>query len=171
MAESNFPTLQPAMTIMVEIGSPLAVGSASQRAPLTAVPMTGGTAISHPSLQSSIDAVFADQGHDYIRADPSGKHLRLNAHGVLKNKGSGSLIYIHYTGVIDITPAVGAVLSGSPEAKTTEFGGSFIHMTFETGDEALKELETGVFVGAGRFVVEKDRPVTVEYRISKVAQG
>ncbi|KAL8809746.1 MAG: hypothetical protein Q9200_003139 [Gallowayella weberi] len=171
MTEPNFPTLQPAMTMMVEIGSPLPVGSASRGAPLTAVPMTGGTAISHPSFKPSIDTVFANQGHDYIHNDPSGKHMRLDAHGVLKDKGSGSLIYIHYTGVVNITPAEGAVLSGSPEAKTTEFGGAFIHITFETGDEALKDLETGVFVAAGRFVVEKDRPATVEYRISKVVQG
>lgn len=46
-----------------------------------------------------------------------------------------------------------------------------IHLTFETGDETLKELETGVFVAAGRFVVEKDRPVTVEYRVSKIVKG
>ncbi len=43
-----------------------------------------------------------------------------------------------------------------------------VHFTFETGDEKLRALENGVFVGAGRFVLEKDRPVTVEYRVSKV---
>ena len=46
-----------------------------------------------------------------------------------------------------------------------------IEMRFETGDEKLKELETSVFVGAGRFVVEKDKPVTVEYKMSKVVKG
>lgn len=43
-----------------------------------------------------------------------------------------------------------------------------MHFTFETGDEKLKALENGVFVGTGRFVLEKDRPLTVEYRVSKV---
>lgn len=46
-----------------------------------------------------------------------------------------------------------------------------IEMRFETGDEKLKELEVGVFVGAGRFVVEQDKPVVVEYKLSKVSKG
>lgn len=46
-----------------------------------------------------------------------------------------------------------------------------IDMKFETGDEKLKGLETGVFVGAGRFVVEKGKPVVVEYKVSKATKG
>ena len=44
-------------------------------------------------------------------------------------------------------------------------------MKFETGDEQLKDLELGVFVGAGRFVVEKGQPAVVEYKISKLVKG
>ena len=46
-----------------------------------------------------------------------------------------------------------------------------IEMKFETGDERFKNLETSVFVGAGRFVVEQGKPVTVEYKLSKVVKG
>ena len=46
-----------------------------------------------------------------------------------------------------------------------------IEMEFETGDEKLKDLELGVFVGAGRFLVEKGKPAVVEYKISKVVKG
>lgn len=46
-----------------------------------------------------------------------------------------------------------------------------IEIKFETGDEKLKGLETGVFVGAGRFVVEKGKPVVVEYKISRAVKG
>jgi len=46
-----------------------------------------------------------------------------------------------------------------------------IEIRFETGDENLKALEMGTFVGAGRFVVEKDRPVVVEYKVSKAVKG
>lgn len=46
--------------------------------------MTGGTAISHPSFKPSIDAVLDSRGNDYIRNDPDGKHMRLDAHTVLK---------------------------------------------------------------------------------------
>ena len=46
-----------------------------------------------------------------------------------------------------------------------------IEMKFETGDEKLKDLETGVFIGAGRFVIEKGKPIVVEYKISKAVKG
>jgi hypothetical protein len=45
---------------------------------------------------------------------------------------------------------------------------SVIHLTFETGSESYRILETGVYVGAGRFVVGKERPVFVEYKVSRV---
>jgi hypothetical protein len=32
------------------------------------------------------------------------------------------LIYLKYNGVIDITPGLGAILSGRPDAKSTDFG-------------------------------------------------
>ena len=43
-----------------------------------------------------------------------------------------------------------------------------IHLTFETGSERYRALETGVYVGAGRFVVGRERPVFVEYKVSRV---
>ena len=44
-------------------------------------------------------------------------------------------------------------------------------MKFETGDEKLKDLELGVFVGAGRFIVEEGKRSVVEYKVSKVVNG
>jgi hypothetical protein len=44
-------------------------------------------------------------------------------------------------------------------------------LTFETGSERYRVLETGVYVGAGRFVVGKERPVFVEYKVSRVVSG
>lgn len=46
-----------------------------------------------------------------------------------------------------------------------------IEMRFETGDDELKGLEVGVFVGAGRFRVETGKPVVVEYKVSRVVRG
>ena len=37
---------------------------------------------------------------------------------------SGALVYLSYNGVVDITPELGLVLGGSPDAKTTAFGNS-----------------------------------------------
>lgn len=106
-------------------------------------------------------------------------------------------MYVSYQGVVDITPEVQRVLEGSPDAKTTDFGGSckltmikkllyhnisrstrlternnaVVEMRFETGDDELKELELGVFVAAGRFRVETGKPVVVEYKVSRVCRG
>ncbi|KAL8685227.1 MAG: hypothetical protein Q9218_007892 [Villophora microphyllina] len=88
-----------------------------------------------------------------------------------RDKNTGSLVYINYTGIGNITPELGMILGGDPNAKSTEFGDSFIEMRFETGDEKLKELENGVFVGAGRFIVEQGKPVVVEYKVSKLVKG
>ena len=92
-----------------------------------------------------------------------------------------------------------SVLSGKKDAKSTEFGGIcepslvlidhflsrtkpmirstltgasiVIEMRFETGEEKLKDLERETFVGAGRFLFEEGKPVTVEYKLSKVVKG
>ena len=37
---------------------------------------------------------------------------------------SGGVVYLNYTGIVDITPELGAILSQKPDAKTTEFGNS-----------------------------------------------
>ncbi|KAK5201071.1 hypothetical protein LTR16_003945 [Cryomyces antarcticus] len=41
----------------------------------------------------------------------------------------------------------------------------------QTGSEALRPLETMVFVSAGRFVVEKGEAPVVEYKVSRVVAG
>ena len=53
--------------------------------------------------------------------DPSGKHVRLDVNSVLKDK-SGAFISYKYSGIIDMKPGPTAVLTGSSDAKTTEFG-------------------------------------------------
>lgn len=167
-SQEAFPKLQPAMTILVEIAAPVSIGSTSKGYGLNAVPMTGGTATSCEGFEPKIEADFEGVGNDYIGVDPDGKHMRLDARGVLRNKDPGSSIFLHYTGVVDITPELELVLSGSPEAKTTAWGNSFTHLKFDTGDEKLKALEDGVFVACGRFVIEEGKPVTVEYHVSRV---
>lgn len=44
-----------------------------------------------------------------------------------------------------------------------------IHATFETGHPDLTGMDTKVYVGAGRFILEEGKPVVVEYKISEVA--
>jgi hypothetical protein len=40
---------------------------------------------------------------------------------------------------------------------------------FETGSEELKGLEAKLFVASGRFILEANRPIIVEYKISEVS--
>ncbi|OCT52133.1 hypothetical protein CLCR_09192 [Cladophialophora carrionii] len=79
-------------------------------------------------------------------------------------------IHIHYTGIIDITNEMRRILGRSANAKTTDFGSSFIQVSFETGSMRYKSLEQALFVGSGRFIID-ERGLTVEYRISKVCKG
>jgi RNA polymerase I-specific transcription initiation factor RRN6 len=75
-----------------------------------------------------------------------------------------------YKGIVVLTPGVKAVLGGAADAKTTEFGDSFVTFSFETGSEKYKDLQNGTYVAAGRFVVGEEAKggVIVEYRVSKV---
>lgn len=81
---SSFPTLEPAFTILVEIDPPFSVGSSSRGTPLAIVPMKEGTMKSESGFSPAIDAKFKGVGNDYVHNDPTGKHMRLNAHAVLE---------------------------------------------------------------------------------------
>jgi hypothetical protein len=74
---------------------------------------------------------------------------------------------MYYKGTVALSPGVKAILGGLEDAKTTDFGDSFVTFSFETGNGAYKDLQNGAYVAAGRFVVE-DGKVIVEYKVSKV---
>lgn len=83
----------------------------------------------------------------------------------------GESLYIHYTGVLKIDEAGGKVLGWAKDAKTTNFGDHqwFAGPIVETSSEKFKWVETTLFVGEGRFVVEDDgASEAVEYEIYKV---
>lgn len=69
----------------------------------------------------SLDAEYI-HGADYLRLDPSGKHMRLEVSSLLKDKRSGDTLRFDYTGTIDMALAAGKVLRGEADAATTEFG-------------------------------------------------
>lgn len=48
--------------------------------------------------------------------------LMIRLTGNIRDRNLESLIYVHYTGVIGVTPGLELVLSGRPEAKTTAWG-------------------------------------------------
>lgn len=46
--------------------------------------MVDASVKSEPGFTPAIDAACVGQGADYIHNDPSGKHMRLDAHAVVK---------------------------------------------------------------------------------------
>ncbi|KAI2003823.1 hypothetical protein LOZ39_002461 [Ophidiomyces ophidiicola] len=121
--------------------------------------MVGGSIKSEPGFAPAFNGKFVGTGNDYISVDADGKRLRLNAHGVIQTE-DGASVYLHYTGIVSVSPELTAILSGESESITTPFGDSFTHLTFETGDERYAFLETEVFVAAGHFIYEKAEVTT-----------
>ncbi|KAH7069112.1 RNA polymerase I-specific transcription-initiation factor-domain-containing protein [Paraphoma chrysanthemicola] len=166
---SGFPSLQPAFTVRVDIDAPMPVGGQAG-SQLVIVPMVSGTVKSEEGFEPKLDAELHGVGYDYIHNDASGNHMRLDVRSQVKNN-DGTVFAMYYKGTVALTDSVKAVLGGSPDAKTTPYGDSFVTFTFETGSDKYKDLENGTYVAAGHFVTGEGKPGTVvEYKVSKVVQ-
>lgn len=87
----------------------------------------------------------------------------------MQRNDDGTVLAMYYKGTVKLTPGIGAILSNSPDAKTTDYGDSFVTFSFETGNPKYAELQNGTYVAAGHFVKEEGKPgVIVEYKVSKV---
>ncbi|KAK1769963.1 hypothetical protein QBC33DRAFT_529735 [Phialemonium atrogriseum] len=168
---SGFPKLIPAFTVQIALDKPSPVGAVSKGPNLVHVGFipNSGSLRSEPDYPVKIDAVFT-HGADYIKADPDGEHARLEVQSILKDKSTGALVRYNYTGIIDLRGAAGKVLRGEQDAKTSDFGDAFAHVSLETGSAELKRLENRVYVASGRFVLDPGQPVIVEYKVSEVAK-
>ncbi|KAH9874631.1 hypothetical protein IAQ61_003821 [Plenodomus lingam] len=137
----GFPSLQPAFTVRVDIDTAIPVGGQSGTN-LIIVPMVSGTVKSEPGFEPALDA-------------------ELNS--------DGTILAMFYKGTVTLTPAVQALLGKAPDAKTTDYGDSFVTFTFETGSEKYKDLQNGTYVASGHFIKEPGvKGVIVEYKVSKV---
>ncbi|KAK1829830.1 hypothetical protein QBC39DRAFT_121283 [Podospora conica] len=167
---SGFPKLIPAFTALVPISPPTPLGPTARGGPLNHVTILPeqGSLVSDPSYPIRVDAVFVS-GADFIRADPSGTHVRLQVDALLRDGPTGAHIRLSYTGTIATAgTGAGKVFAGASDAATTAFGDAFIHGTFETGHPDLAAMQSKVYVGAGRFILEEGKPVVVEYKFSEV---
>ncbi|EFR01541.1 hypothetical protein MGYG_04543 [Nannizzia gypsea CBS 118893] len=167
---ADFPTLKPAFTMQVLIDPAVNVGSTAKNCNFVVTPMVGGTVKSEPGFSPAFNGQLASNGNDYIRTDPDGKRLRLDAHTVVKTE-TGASVYINYTGVVDLTPEITAILTGHEGAASTPFGNIFITLKFESGDAEHAALENGIFVASGRFIYEKGQRPIVDYKVSQVCKG
>jgi hypothetical protein len=94
----GFPALVPAFTFQFRIGPPALVGGLSLGRPLTVVPIISGRITTEPSWNDGasedesksevnekrprrprLTGTLRGQGVDYVRNDPDGKRMRLEA--------------------------------------------------------------------------------------------
>ncbi|KIW31351.1 uncharacterized protein PV07_03008 [Cladophialophora immunda] len=77
--QADYPTLQPAFHLTVDIGPAQPIGSLSRGNPLTVVPLVAATLVSEPGFPVSVDASMRGQGVDYVHNDPDGGRMRLRS--------------------------------------------------------------------------------------------
>ncbi|KAF5006138.1 hypothetical protein FDECE_7476 [Fusarium decemcellulare] len=164
MKLTNFPILIPAFTAQIYIDTPLVI-----KADLLNIPFVPkmGTLVSEPGYEPPLEAAFV-QGSDFLRRDPDGQRVRLDVSSVAHDASSGAMVRFSYNGVVGLMGDEGRVIRGDANATTTGFGNAFVQVRFETDAPGLKPLQDKLYVGSGRFIVEEDKPIIVEYKISEV---
>lgn len=65
-------------------GMPMSDAEGNWKELISSQPMVGGTVKSEPGFSPQFNGELVGTGNDYIHADPDGKRLRLNAHGVIR---------------------------------------------------------------------------------------
>ncbi|KAK5990672.1 hypothetical protein PT974_08941 [Cladobotryum mycophilum] len=165
MKFSNFPILIPAFTAKIPIDNPLTITSELVNIPF--LPHRGNLT-SEPSYPYPLRATFI-HGSDYLSRDRNGQHVKLSVQSTARDEITGALLRFAYSGVVTLSGETGKVIAGDKNATTTDFGNAFVDVKFETDNPDLEPIENKVYVGSGRFIVEKDEPIIVEYKISEVA--
>ncbi|KAJ1036484.1 uncharacterized protein UHOD_07236 [Ustilago sp. UG-2017b] len=125
------------------------------------IPVTDGSLTGQ-----GIDAKVTPGGDYAILKDGWGK-LDVRVHAVTEDK---EVIYIHYYGQLEITPAVGKILGGEPQAKSTNFDDGYLLTTPVLEAPANSKhawVNRTIFVGKGKLEVGNGGAVTVVYEIFK----
>ncbi|KAF2170377.1 hypothetical protein M409DRAFT_51426 [Zasmidium cellare ATCC 36951] len=171
------PSLTPALTLKIYQSreNVLAFNSTKGLAPRYIAPLVEGHLQPHSSSTSpSFNAALVPGGSDWLRVDPSTGTGHLDARLHFRSKTDPSYVFfVRFEGIVRMDEAIQKIWEWSPEAKTTEFGEgrNFVSPVIECSAEENKWMETTVFVGWGRYVVEgqgDERRQAVEYEIFAV---
>jgi len=111
--------------------------------------------------------LVAGSGADWLLAGPDG-FGRLDVRVTIKTV-DGALIYLQYVGgLLEMTPAIMAAVSGSTDT-LTNFGEQYFFTSprLETGDDRYAWVNQTMFVGEGRIVPGP----RVEFRVYRVANS
>lgn len=140
-------------TMRAQLGETLIVGPTAVGVRMV-VGVTAGTAHG-----DRINGEFIPPGGDWITIGPDG-YGRLDVRAQLRTT-DGAVIYVHYTGVLEMAKVQDKMLSGEEGS----FDDAYFRTTprLETGDERYAWVNHTVFVGRGRVL-----PGAVEYEVFRV---
>ncbi|KAI8650242.1 hypothetical protein NCS56_01476800 [Fusarium sp. Ph1] len=125
-----------------------------------------GTLVSEPGYEPPLEATLST-GATFCAATRTAKRVRLDVSSRREDSTSGAMLRFSYNGVVGVAGDEGRVIRGD-NATTTGFGNAFVQVRFETNASGLKPLQDKLYVGSGRFIVEENQPIIVEYKISEV---
>jgi len=160
--------LEPAFTLQIGIENPIPIGPVVQGYGLSYTVCPNGTIVSAPGAAVPINATIISAS-DTVHADPDGVRTRLGVNGIAKT-ASGTVFRFGYTGIATPDAEFNAILSHAPDSHSNNFGTIVSYHTFEMPVAApeLAGLDTNIYVGVGRLLVNPDRSITVEYVVSRV---
>ncbi|KAK4495114.1 hypothetical protein PRZ48_013441 [Zasmidium cellare] len=168
------PALTPALSIKLYQSKQnvLTFNSTKGSAPRYIAPLLDGHLLPHSSsTSSSLDAKLVPGSSDWLRVDPATGTGHLDARRQFRCKTDpASVFFVRFEGIVRMGEAIQKIWESSPEAKTTEYGQgrNFVTPVIECSAEENKWMETTVFIGWGRYVVEghgEERRQAVEYEI------
>jgi hypothetical protein len=128
--------------MVLDVGAPQMVGAAG-RGELRIVPVTGGR-LEGPRFTGE---VLPGTAADWLRVDPDGT-AHMDVRLTLK-AASGSLAFMHYSGIRTGTPEVLARLNGGQTVDPSEYYFR-VAIRFETGAADLAWMNKVIAVGVGQ---------------------
>ncbi len=149
--------LEHLLTFTADIGGNTAIGNGPYG--MRAIAEVSGGSFEGPKLAGRI----IPPGADWVLVDATG-HGRIDVRLTLVTD-DGANIYMYYTGVIELTPALTSAMA---EGRETQFGDNYLvtHVRFETGADNYQWLNHVVAIGEGRGV-----PGGVQYRLYHCRPG
>lgn len=112
-------------------------------------------------------------GSDWLHLDPNTGTAYLDARLHFREKDTGSVFYVHFTGIMRLDATIEKVLQWGPEARSTKAGEhySFVDPVIEVSSDKHKWMERTAFVGHGHYYVPGDGTQAVEFEIYQLVTG
>ncbi|CAJ2505586.1 Uu.00g129800.m01.CDS01 [Anthostomella pinea] len=168
--EDSFPTLKPAFIVKA--------WGISDQFPCGDV-WTGGTLLAVPFYDGIVESVGGFEprfkfeikhGCDYFKIDQDKAHGRLVVKVILSDD-EGRAVTMTVYGICELNNVNMPILMGDPSAASAPFGYSMEHISFESGHDGYKPLESMLFAGSQRFTAGGHGSLGIEVRASRIISG